>query len=321
VLSARRRRWNLGAAWAGWEPVDPSLFAWLGGMVSLTALYMTTLILSTQRREDQLVGHREQLTLELAILGEQKSAKIIELLEEMRRDDLSLRNRVDHEAAAMSTPADPQAVLDAIKDSHEEVRLAEVVELSWRPFRRAASLLNKESAWCGVMSGKPEKGSRVVGVDDLKSLYLSELQEICDCEAQIAERLPKVAASTGSVELRTVTRQQARRSMLHWQKVEAILRRHGTSPKPGVNIVAGTASAWGCFSTRVSRNEVYGHARSPNRHTWQPHPTPMRHRQLHRRPRPSTRAGQAGRGGCRCCHERWPFLCVSRPRAAHGRAG
>ena len=115
---------NLAMAWVGWEPMDPPPFAWLSGVVSLMALYMTASILATQRREDQLAGHREQLTLELAILGEQKSAKIIELLEEMRRDDPGLRNRVDHEAAAMSTPADPQAVLDAIKDSHEDVVLA-----------------------------------------------------------------------------------------------------------------------------------------------------------------------------------------------------
>jgi len=79
------------------------------------------LILTTQRREDQLASHREQLTLELGILSEQKAAKIIELLEEMRRDDPTLRNRVDREAVAMSTPADPQAVLDAIKDTHEEM--------------------------------------------------------------------------------------------------------------------------------------------------------------------------------------------------------
>ena len=121
---------NLGAAWFCLEPVDPPPFAWLLGIVGLMALYMTALILATQRREDQLAGHREQLTLELAILSEQKSAKIIELLEEMRRDDPSLRNRVDHEAAAMSLPADPQAVLDAIKDSHEEIRLVEVVDPS-----------------------------------------------------------------------------------------------------------------------------------------------------------------------------------------------
>jgi hypothetical protein len=48
----------------------------------------------------------------------------------MRRDDPSLANRVDHEAAAMSTPADPQAVLDAIKDSHDEVVSLEPAKLS-----------------------------------------------------------------------------------------------------------------------------------------------------------------------------------------------
>ncbi len=96
---------------------DPPPFGWLQGALAVLALYVTVLILTTQRREDQLAGYREQLTLELAILSEQKSAKIIALLEEMRRDSPSLRNRVDEEAAAMAVAADPQAVLDAIKDS------------------------------------------------------------------------------------------------------------------------------------------------------------------------------------------------------------
>ena len=39
------------------------------------------------------------------------------LLEELRRDDPAIGNRVDHEAVAMSVAADPQAVLDAIKDN------------------------------------------------------------------------------------------------------------------------------------------------------------------------------------------------------------
>ena len=120
---------NLGVGWLGREPWDPPPFVWLQGAVALSALYMTALILATQRREDELAGHREQLTLELAILGEQKSAKIIQLLERMRCDDPSLANRVDHEAAAMSVAADPQAVLDAIKDSHGEAVSAESVRL------------------------------------------------------------------------------------------------------------------------------------------------------------------------------------------------
>ncbi len=100
-----------GTAW------DAPPFVWLQGCLGLLALYVTVLILTTQRREDQLAGYREQLTLELAILAEQKSAKIIALLEEMRRDSSTLHNRVDDQAAAMAIPADPQAVLDAIKES------------------------------------------------------------------------------------------------------------------------------------------------------------------------------------------------------------
>ncbi len=121
---------NLAALLLGGAPLDPPPFPWLDGAVSLGALYITILILSTQRREDQLAQHREQLTLELAILSEQKTAKVIELLEEMRRDMPSLRNRVDAEAEAMAVPADPQSVLEAIKESHAEAELLnEPIEL------------------------------------------------------------------------------------------------------------------------------------------------------------------------------------------------
>ena len=121
---------NFSLAALGHKPLDEPPFYWMQGAVGLAALYMTSLILTTQRREDQLASHREQLTLELAILGEQKAAKIIELLEELRRDDPDIRNRFDHEAVAMSAPADPQAVLDAIKETHEEMRSADVNEPS-----------------------------------------------------------------------------------------------------------------------------------------------------------------------------------------------
>ena len=111
----------------GHQPPDEPPFYWLQGAIGLGALYMTTLILTTQRREDELASHREQLTLELAILGEQKAAKIIELLEELRRDHPQLRNRIDPEAIALAAPADPQAVLDAIKDTHAEMQSSDAL--------------------------------------------------------------------------------------------------------------------------------------------------------------------------------------------------
>ena len=112
---------NLGLRGLGLVAFDAPPFPWLQDVGAVLSLYITVLILITQRHDDQLSEHREQLTLELAILSEQKSAKIIELLEELRRDSPHLVDRVDHEAVAMAQPADPQAVLDAIKDTHGDV--------------------------------------------------------------------------------------------------------------------------------------------------------------------------------------------------------
>jgi uncharacterized membrane protein len=112
---------NTAVQLSGGRAVDPAPFAYLQDAGELAALYITVLILITQRREDQLAEAREQLTLELAILSEQKSAKIISLLEEMRRDNPLIPDRADPEAEALSTPADPQAVLDAIQETHEDM--------------------------------------------------------------------------------------------------------------------------------------------------------------------------------------------------------
>ncbi len=86
----------------GAKPWNEPPFAWLQGGLGLLVLYVTVLILTTQRRKKQVAGYREQLTLELAIPSEQKYAKNIDPLEKMCRDKPTLRNRVDDEAAAMA---------------------------------------------------------------------------------------------------------------------------------------------------------------------------------------------------------------------------
>jgi uncharacterized membrane protein len=112
---------NLALGAFGRSPVDEPPFVWLQGAVALTALYMAMFILTTQRREDKLAGLRDQLTLELSILSEQKSAKIIALLEELRRDDPNVSDRPDDKAELLAKPADPTAVLEALKDTQEPV--------------------------------------------------------------------------------------------------------------------------------------------------------------------------------------------------------
>jgi uncharacterized membrane protein len=111
---------NLSLMALGRAPIDQPPFFWLQGAVALAALYMTVFILTTQRREDELAALRDQLTLELSILGEQKSAKIIGLLEELRRDDPNIADRLDEHADELARPADPNAVLGALKDTQKQ---------------------------------------------------------------------------------------------------------------------------------------------------------------------------------------------------------
>jgi uncharacterized membrane protein len=104
------------ARFAGWS-FDRGAFPWLQGAGELAAIYITTLILMSQRRKDELSELREELTLQLAIVTDQKGAKIVSLIEEMRHDSPQLMNRVDVQAEAMSAPTDPEAMAEAIKET------------------------------------------------------------------------------------------------------------------------------------------------------------------------------------------------------------
>jgi uncharacterized membrane protein len=101
-----------GLTWGG--GVTRPAFIWLELSATIMALLVAILILVTQRREDDVAERRAQLTLELALLADRKNAKIIALLEELRRDAPNLADRDDAESQAMSRPADPKAVLEAI---------------------------------------------------------------------------------------------------------------------------------------------------------------------------------------------------------------
>jgi uncharacterized membrane protein len=101
----------------GLRAADPPPFVWLQGALTTGALYVATLILTTQRREEKLSSQRGQLLLELAILNDQKSSKIIKMLHEFRRDNPLLTEYIDEEAKTMATPSDHRSVMGAIKNA------------------------------------------------------------------------------------------------------------------------------------------------------------------------------------------------------------
>lgn len=91
-------------------------FVWLELAATVASLLVSMLILATQRREDLLGDRRAKLILELAILADRKNAKIIALLEELRRDHPGVVDRIDAESVDMARPTDPGAVLAAIDE-------------------------------------------------------------------------------------------------------------------------------------------------------------------------------------------------------------
>ncbi len=109
----------MAATALGRNAVDPPAFPWLQGAVNLISLFIVTLVLVAQKHEDELNARREILTLELAILSERKIAKVIELLEELRRDSPHVLDRVDQQAEQMAQPADAQSVLAAAQENDQ----------------------------------------------------------------------------------------------------------------------------------------------------------------------------------------------------------
>ena len=112
---------NVPANRSNLAPFDPAPFPLLAGLVSTGGLLLTIVVLITQNRQARLAERRAQLDLQVNLLSEQKIAKVIALIEELRRDIPSVRDRHDPEAEAMSEAADPHAVLDALEEKLNEV--------------------------------------------------------------------------------------------------------------------------------------------------------------------------------------------------------
>jgi uncharacterized membrane protein len=111
---------NLIVSRLGLQPIDPPPFAWLEVAATLFSLFLVVLLLVAQKHEDELNAHRDTLTLELSILSEHKIAKVIQLLEELRRDSPHVQDRDDPQADEMAEPADAGSVLAAVRANDQQ---------------------------------------------------------------------------------------------------------------------------------------------------------------------------------------------------------
>jgi uncharacterized membrane protein len=88
----------------------------LQGIVGLGALLTATVVLSKQNRLARLAEQRSTLDLKVTLLTEQKVAKLIDLIEELRRDLPNVRNRDDPGATSLQQPMNPELVLAALDE-------------------------------------------------------------------------------------------------------------------------------------------------------------------------------------------------------------
>ena len=115
--------WIALNAWgvhAGWRHVDTPPFFWLQGLVSSNALLLTVAVLIRQNRMSQMAEHRAHLDLQINMLTEQKVTKMLQIIDQLRKDLTALRGRPDAEVSEMSKPADAHALMHAIKEKQTD---------------------------------------------------------------------------------------------------------------------------------------------------------------------------------------------------------
>jgi uncharacterized membrane protein len=85
--------------------------------LEIASLLISTEVLIYQNREEKLSEERSHLSLQVNLLTEQKIAKLISLVEELRTDLPNVKNRHDEEADIMKQATDPQALLEVLQQN------------------------------------------------------------------------------------------------------------------------------------------------------------------------------------------------------------
>jgi len=107
---------NILAPRFGQVVFDPFPFPLLDGIVSLASLMSTTVILIAQNRQSRIEQQHAHIALQVNLMTEQKVAKVINLIEELRQDLPMVKDRYDPQAESFAQKTDALQVLKAIEE-------------------------------------------------------------------------------------------------------------------------------------------------------------------------------------------------------------
>lgn len=110
----------------GWVPgvpkFDPS-FVILAMFASVEAIFLSTFVLITQNRMSELAGTRADLDLQISLLSEHEITRVVRLVAAIG-NHLGLEEARDPELDELGRDVDPEAVLEQIEVSSEELERA-----------------------------------------------------------------------------------------------------------------------------------------------------------------------------------------------------
>jgi uncharacterized membrane protein len=111
----------------GIEPFDPYPFSLLALLVSMEAVLLTTFVLMSQNRQNKQADHRAHLHLQIGLLAEQETTKIIQMLHQICQH-LGIECAVhDTEFREMADKTEVDAVAHELKNSLQQARANETM--------------------------------------------------------------------------------------------------------------------------------------------------------------------------------------------------
>jgi len=109
----------------GIEPFDPYPFSLLALLVSMEAVLLTTFVLMSQNRQNKRADHRAHLHLQIGMLAEQETTKIMQMLQQICQH-LGIESTLhDREFREMADKTEVDAVAHELKNNLQQARAHE----------------------------------------------------------------------------------------------------------------------------------------------------------------------------------------------------
>jgi uncharacterized membrane protein len=99
------------------DPFDPYPFVLLGMLLALEAVLLTSFVLIRQNRMGQIADHRAHLDLQINLLAEKESTKVLQLLQRMSREMGIEQLVTDRETKELSKDTEIEDVARDLKEN------------------------------------------------------------------------------------------------------------------------------------------------------------------------------------------------------------